>query len=794
MANTVASTPQRVQAKNNEEFRVQDLIAMCLNKWQWFVVSFIVCMGLATLYLLRTQSVYTRTMSVMIKQEGRRKGGISSDISTMADMGIFNSNSDVKNELKAIVSPSVITEVVRRLDMNTTYSKPGFFKNRVLYGSNLPLVARISGLADNDGCSFDIVVTDPKNFELRNVKHNGEELGTAYKGQFGKTIKLPFASLYVFTTNNVPVSSLIGNTVRVVHAGLVQSVERCQGRLGAALADKETSIINLSYVDASAQRAEDFLNTVVTVYNENWVKDKNQIAISTSKFIDERLSIIAGELENVDTDISSFKSSIQTPNLEAASAMYMRQANEMNVKAVELTNQLHMARYVRQFVAAPNNDQLLPSNSGINSPTIEKQIQDYNYKLLQRNSLAANSSASNPAVQEMDRQLGQMRATITVSVDNEINLLNQQIKGIQGTESRSQSQLSNNPVQSKHLLSAERQQKVKESLYLYLLQKREENELSQAFTAYNTRIISPPSGRLSPTAPVRRNVWLIALLAAIGIPVALIYLLETFNTKVRGRVDLEKLSLPFVAEIPLFKHKKGKKTDSMVVVKESGQDMMNEAFRVARTNLNFMLGSVENAKVIMNTSANPGSGKTFITANLATSLAIAGKRVAVVDFDLRRATMSKQVGNPSRGITSYLSNQTDDWREIVVKGQLHDNLDVVPVGAIPPNPAELLLSKRVETFMSELKESYEVILIDCPPVEIVADTQIIAKLADITMFIVRAKIMERDMLPHVEEMYAEHKFNNMAVMLNGTEVISTSRYGNQMYGYRYGYNYGYGSY
>ena len=368
---------------------------------------------------------------------------------------------------------------------------------------------------------------------------------------------------------------------------------------------------------------------------------------------------------------------------------------------------------------------------------------------------------------------------------------------MQLSEQQTTERIAANPSQGKYLLSVERQQKVKEALYLFLLQKREENELSQAFTAYNTRVITPPTGSMIPTAPVKKNIALVAIALGFLIPVVIIFIRENMNTKVRGRKDLETLSVPFVGEIPLAESGKKKKTAHTakeILIRQGKRDIVNEAFRVLRTNLEFILDAKEEkdrASVTLVTSFNPGSGKTFLTMNTAATFAMKGKRVLVVDGDLRHGSASAYVGSPKKGLSDYLGKRENHVEDLMVEKEGYAGLYVLPVGTIPPNPTELLAEPRLAELIEKMRSRFDYILIDCPPVDIVADTQIIGKLADRTVFVVRAGLLERDMLPELQRNYDEKRFKNMALVLNGTEG-GGNRYGYR-YGYKYGYHYGYGS-
>ena len=806
------TTKKSGSREKSDYLTLQDLLHLCIGNWPWFLLSLAICLGIAEYRILRTVPMYTRTASLLIKEKGKANKSLAADAGTSIDTGIFSFSTNITNEVFALQAPDLVLEVVKRLNLDIDYQVDGAFHSNTLYGSTLPVKVTMDEVSANGTCTFDITFKDDKSMVLSNFRHYGEDVsgGKSLATTKGKTVKTPVGHITIDATPYFDDTARPGMTIHVSRIPAMAAMGSSCARLTAELLEEGSSIINLHYRDTNTQRAEDVLNTVIAVYNENWVKDKNQIAVSTSEFINERLNVIENELGHVDSDISSFKSRNLIPDVAAASSMHMQNANQANIQINTLNNQLAMTRFIRDHVTSQRSkSQLLPVNSGINNGVIEQQINEYNAKLLQRNSLVANSSEENPLVVDLDQQLAAIRSSIVSSIDNQISTLTTQINGLQNMHSASTSRMASNPSQAKYLLSVERQQKVKESLYLFLLQKREENELSQAFTAYNTRVIVSPNGPNVPTSPVKRNIRLMAFAIGLMIPLVLLLIRENMNTKVRGRTDLDKITIPFIGEIPyhgklkrknpllkLFKSKKKKKrheesTPTEIVVKPQSRNMINEAFRVVRTNMDFIAGSDNTSKVIMLTSINPGSGKTFLTVNIASSFAIKGSRTIAVDLDLRRASLSKYVNKPEVGVADYLNGRHDDWHSIVCHVDGYDNVDIIPVGTIPPNPAELLLSHRLEQLISELKQQYDTIFLDCPPTDIVADTSVIAKFADMTVFVIRAGLMDRDMLPVVEGYYKEKKFNNMSMILNGT-TTDKSRYGYSRYGYHYGYGYGYG--
>lgn len=800
VTNPLSTTTRQPQT---DHLSLQDLMVLCLSRWKWFAVSLLITIGLAVVYLLVTPSVYTRSTSLLIKEEGKKKD-LASEISSFAEMGIFNDNTNVNNELATIQSPDLLAQVIRRLNLDITYQTEGFFHKESLYGQTLPIKVSFKNINDSDFATFKLSILKGGKVNLTDLELNDENISDGpVQVQFDKETNTPVGSLTISRTGSYTDSTAVGMVILIKRTSIPAAITNCQKKLKAALNGDKTTIIDLTYEDVNIQRAEDFLNTLITVYNENWVKDKNRVAEGSSQFIDERLQVIENELGLVDSEISSYKSTHLIPNVEAASQLNMNTANQANVKISDLNNQLAMAKFIRNQVSSTDSkDQLLPANTGLGSPTIEQLINNYNDQMLERNSLVANSSASNPLVTDKDKNLAMMRKAILFSLDNEVNTLTTQIRGLRDLEGASTSRLSSNPKQSKYLLSVERQQKVKEALYLFLLQKREENGLSQAFTAYNTRVITSPTGEMRPTSPARLRILLGAILLGLLIPAIIIYIKENMNTKVRGRKDLERLTIPFIGEIPLY----GKKRQVFpvksntapeafkMVVQPQKRNVINEAFRVVRTNIEFMAGTNLSHQVVMTTSLNPSSGKTFLTANLAASFAIKDQKVIMLDLDMRQASLSKYVNSPKQGVADYLNGKVSDWQKTVVSIEGYASLDVLPVGTVPPNPSELLSNLRLQQLIEEIHEAYDLVFIDTPPVDIVADTTIIAQYTDRTIFVVRAGLMERELLPLIENYYKEKKFKNMSLLLNGTTTAS-SRYGYHRYGYHYGYGYGnYGGY
>ena len=778
-----------------------ELFYRCLYKWYWFLFSVVVCLIIGYVQIRRTTPVYVRAMTIMIKDNGNSRA--ASLDQQLQQIGIVQS-SKVANELIAFKSPSLILDVVKRLHLEMNYSTPGFFHDKTLYGSTLPIQVHFLSLKDNEAAKVLVNYKDDGTYELTgfaSTRIGDKQKEYVVKGRFNQIVNTPVGPIKVTPTPNF---SATKNLPVQVFRSTIYDALNAYSRVQVSQKDKESTMLQLAISDYSTERAEDVLRTLLDAYNDAWLEDKNKVATNTSKFINERLRVIETELGNVDRSISSYKSNNLISDAPNASQVYIQKTEANSDRILDLRNQLYMADIMRKIAANSQKLELLPANSGIRSVSFEAMVNDYNATILQRNRLVKNSSTDNPAVTEIDARIAERRQAIVATIDNLVMTLRAQLRDVQAQDGMLNSKMAQAPTQTSYLTSIGREQKVKESLYIFLLQKREENELSMAFTAYNNRVITPPMGPNKPVSPKRRNILLIAVAVGFAIPLVIMYLSMLANTRVRGRKDLEKLSVPYIGEIPyddlqpaswwrrLLKKMgfQGSRVDVKrkdVVVKPQSSNNINEAFRVLRANFEFCAKKHGHGVVTMVISANPASGKTFLTMNLAMSLVIKKKRVVVIDLDMRKAATSKYVHKPQVGISSFLNGQCE-LSEIIYRYN-DTELDVIPVGMLPPNPTELLYDNRLGEAIEQLRKDYDYVFIDCPPVDIVADSSIIAPFADISLYVIRAYLLERSMLPDVEQAYRSQRYPNMYMVLNGTE--SGSGYGYRKYGYRYGYRYGY---
>ena len=790
MANNV---PQKAPVKRDEVL-LQDIFSIYLSNWKWILLSLFICLAIGTYHILTTPPSYKCTSSLLIKQDKDGQSLLGDVAMSMTDIGLSQFKINTSNVIMTFQTPDIIHTVIQRLHLNDSYSVKGTFRDEILYGSNLPFNIVFVDMPSHGEGNLVAQMKEDSTISLSTFTVGEELFPDEFTVSFGDTILSPIGRIIV-QSNKYYTGDPFFKPIQVSHISAYAAIDQFKEKLSVSLRDKMGTVFDLSFTDQSRERAIDVLKMVTNVYDEFWMQDKNKVTLSTVNFITQRLRILEDDLNSVDGEIATYKSSQRIPDIQATASYDLSLAGENERNLQQHANELTVAQYLLNFLKE-NKDKLMPANVGVTEQSIQSQIAEYNKLTLQRSRFVESSSEENLLVKDIDNQLLALRGAIISSVENYIAALQLQLNSYETNRHEINSRISSNPRQAGHLLSAERQQKVKEGLYLFLLQKKEEFEISQAFTAYDTRVIMEPEygGGDKPFSPNKRNVVALAFLLGLAIPFVFLYVRELLNTRVRGRKDLESLTIPYVGEIPLCSQKnhispfsflRKEETDEEVelVVKPQSRDIVNEAFRVIRTNTEFMCKE-DGAATIMITSANINSGKTFISSNLALSFAINGKRVIALDLDLRKATLSKTFDCPKHhGVVDYLSGNEKDFHGLIV----HQTLDILPAGKLPPNPAELLTSNHLGDLITELRKEYDYIFIDCPPVEIVTDADIIKQWADMTLFVVRANLLEKAILPDIEKYYTDKRFNKLAIVLNGTESIGH-------YGYKYGYykgKYGY---
>ena len=791
-------------------FSFRDIWALFWGHKWWYVLSLIVALAIAFFYLYRTPKLYQSSEKIIIETD--QSADVLSDMSaSMRRRSAYGQN--VANEIIAFKSSDLMTKAVERLGLETNYTDLMFLRERDLYNKT-PFFLSVLG-DDNLASSFSFIVKkrDKNSFILDSFTVGGVEMeAKPVIGTFGDSLVTPVGSVRLTESQYF---HTWGDDIRISWANARNRAAYYAECMGVTAPRDESSVVTLTMTDYSPERAKNVLATVLDIYNEQWVENKNRAAANTSEFIAERLAILQQELGDIDNDIKVYKQQNRITDVGAVSGQYLAESSAYSEKSFANSNQLAISQMIRDRLTDPTRSgTMLPANSGLSNANIEGQISEYNATLMKRDKYLKESSEANPMVADLNANLDAMKANITRSIDNNISALQLQQNKINAQEGAILGKLSSTTGQALELQSMSRDQKVKESLYIYLLQKREENELATQLNVSNNRLIQSATNGV-PISPVAKKIYLIALLLGLGIPFAIFFLRILFNTTVRTRADVSKLKVPFLAEIPqmglekkgFFDFHKVNRYDEKsckIMVQQGKRDVVNEAFRVLRTNLDMMTGYTDGCHVVMVTSFNPNAGKTFTTMNIAASMAVKGSKVLLLDLDLRKASLSNALEVKGSGVASFLNGRADDYHPHIQT--VADNLSVLPVGSLPPNPAELLVSDKFKQMVESMRKEYDYIFMDCPPIDIVADTSIISKSADITVFIIRAGLFDKQALPALDELYISNRYSRMAFILNGVERMQGTygqHYGSGSYGYGYGsygygkghgYGYGYGSY
>ena len=768
--------------KNDTGINLVDLLAYFASKWKWFLLSVLVCGGIAWYHYARSPLVYFRSATVIIKDPSNKTSTTGLD---RFDNIINKVN--VANEILQFRSKKLMREVLQRLHADISYQLEDGLRSNELYNQS-PVLLSFPDALPEQHFAFTVTLKDKKSLVLSDF--TGIDVKSDFTVEMYDTVTLSRGMRVVATPTNYYNDSWTGTPIRVAKLPMESMVNYYKSALGIQQEEEESSILTLALKDGSAARAEDILNTLINVYNEEAIKDKNQVAVNTADFINDRLIIIENELGGVESELETFKQRNQIVDIASSAGMYMSESQKYNTDALELETQLRLANFIKDYLTDPAKEtDLIPSNTGIGDMNIESQINLYNTAKLKRDHLIDDSSANNPVVLELNNSLRAMKQNIIRAVDNMIVSLNVQRSDAQSREMRAQNRITSIPTKERKMLSIERQQKVKEALYLFLLNKREENALSQAMADNNARVIDGAEGGNSPISPNRNRILLLGLLVGLAIPSLACLGILFLDTRVHSRKDFEDIvSVPYLGEIPQDKEagKLNEQESPFLLAKEQRDSTVSEAFRILRTNMAFMARKDLPQQVIIFTSLNEGAGKTFISKNLGMSLVLAKKKVILIDMDIRRGTLSRQFHLKKIGLTNYLADNTLLAEDII---QHQDGFDIIAAGAIAPNPAELLMDERLDNLVTELRRRYDYIVVDSVPVGIIADATISNRIADLTIFVARAGRLDRRQLPEIEQLYKENKLHNMALVLNGADLHR--RYGYYGY-YGYSYKYGYG--
>lgn len=758
---------------------LRDIVELFLNNWYWFVISAVLCVAAAWIYLSAISPVYQRTAVMLVKGDNQ---STSNDLSSMLELNGIPGGSSVENEVYILRSYQILNDVVQRLHLDVDYSVRNGLRRDYLFGE-LPLEVRFLDIYPGY-TELTVSAINEKECRLSHLEIEGESKDYNEIVAFDDTISTPVGRIIVGQKTEY-FKQYIERDILVTRSDLETATNSVMNRIQTSAMDQKSTLVNIICQDVNIARADAILSTILLVYNETIVEDKNRIASNTARFIDERIVIISHELGEVENQLTTFKQEHRIVDLNTNANLYLQEGSKAKEESIQLEAQLSVVEFIKNYLTDKTKSaDLIPNVLGVGDAGVQTQIESYNEMMLQRNRLVGNSGENNPVVENMNKNLAAMRSTIAGSIDNYMRTIRLRLQNARKVENKVNQSIESIPQQEKYALDVMRQQSIKETLYTYLLQKREETAMQLAVTEANIRVVEAPFGSRLPIAPKRMMILLAALVIGFVIPFIYFRLREFWNTGVRGRKDVEDMTtLPVLGEIP---SRKEDQEDEQIVVSENRNDRITESFRLLRTNLDFMN---KGAKVLMFTSTMAGEGKTFVSRNLAVILAGTGKRVVLVDTDIRKRTQSKLSGAQRKeGVSTFLSGIYNDVEKLVIQEQLHKNVDVLPAGSIPPNPAELLMSDRLELLIEELKKRYDYIILDNVPALVVADASIVNRVAEITLYVIREGILDRRYLTELERLHQEKKFNNMCVILNDVKDKSSR------YGYGYGYSYGYGYY
>lgn len=775
-----------------------------LMYWPWFVACLILCLIGAWGYLRYQTPVYNVNATVLIKQDDKGKGSASSPIATMQDLGMLSMASNFDNEMEILRSRTLIKKVVNTLGLNIRYAEPRSFGYALpLYKQDTPIKIWMTPeeaekLAAPLNLQLDCT-PDGKVKATAKYIQNGKE-GTTEKtfDRLPGVLVTPVGTLTLNAKDSTSIQE--ERTVQVQIVSPTSAAKVCQGNLSTEPTSKQTTIVRLNYNDTHVGRGLDFLNTLVALYNADANDDKNEVASRTAEFIDERISIINHELGTTESELAQYKQKAGLTDLSSDAKLALQGNAEYEQKRAENATQLRLVEFLKEYIERPENRmEIIPANIGLSDNGLSTLIGQYNEMLTERKRLLRTSSESNPAVINLDTSLEATRKNIQTSVASVLKGLEITRNDLNREAAQFASRISNAPQQEKELLSISRQQEIKASLYLMLLQKREENAITLAATANNGRMVEEPlaGGVVSPKG---KMFYLIALILGLGIPVAVIYLRNLLRFKIESRADIENITdVPVVGDIPL--------TDTErhpIVVQENRNGLMEEVFRSVRTNVQYMLG--EGQKVILFTSTTSGEGKSFNAGNLACSFAFMGKKVVIVGLDIRKPGLNKvfEISHKERGITQYLADpKHTDLLSLCQPSSISPNLFILPGGTVPPNPTELVARKSLDHALEILKEHFDYVILDTAPIGMVTDTQLIARVADLSVYVCRADYTHKSDYELINDLKRENKLPNLCTLINAIDMDQRKngyyygygkygKYGKYGYGKKYGYGYGYG--
>ncbi|GAB5400306.1 MAG: tyrosine-protein kinase [Aureisphaera sp.] len=772
---------------NPNEPSLREIVDRYTRHWYLFVLGVILAVVGTIIYLRYSTTYYMSTGTIIIKDD--RSASNSGELAAFSELGSFLNrfgDNKIENELAVFRSKRIIKEAIKTLDLNVIYESVGTFKNTNLY-EHKPFEVRY--LTFNDS----VVTTQIPKLNFKIISETAYEVWSENKSinqgnDFGEKVALPFGDITVLPIFDSPevFNHYIGKTISVTFNDIDRVASIYQKRIKVINEIKNSNVVVLSLQSPVPARAEDFIDELVFQYNRDAINDRGQVAKKTSDFIDSRLEIITRELDSVETNKEQFKSERRLTDIEAEAQLILQSASEFEKRRFDVNTQLELANTMIDYMENSSSNDLLPANIGLSGEEVSRSVDNYNQLILRRNELLKTSTSKNPVVINLNNQIGDIRNGILGSLKNTTNALKISLRDLNFKEASINSKLSQVPTAEKIYRGIERQQTIKEQLYLFLLQQREKANISLAVTAPKAKVVDKAFSSNVPVSPKKALIFLGAALAGLLLPFSIIYTRSILNNKVATRRDVEALikDVSLIGEIP----KLGKGDEQLIQIND--RSILAESFRILRTNLQYLfinkLNKEKKANTVFVTSTIKGEGKTFVAFNLALTLALTGKKVALVGADIRNPQLQRYLPKESqsrKGLTEYIIDPSLHVRDLAAKSSYNENLSIILSGVIPPNPAELLMESRTEEFFEETRDLFDYVVVDTAPSMLVTDTILINKLADVTLYVVRANYTERKLLGFAKDAIEDKRLVNVATVLNSVSMINFG-YGNK-YGYAY---------
>jgi capsular exopolysaccharide synthesis family protein len=752
----------------------REVLEKYLIHYKWFLVSIFSLLMLSFFYLRYEMPKFEVSSTILIKDKD--KGSSLDQLGAFEDLGIFSSNNNsLENEIHILTSRRLMKRVVEDLQLNVKY----FIESSPYDKEQFPDSPLILNMTDKNRQNFDfsgsfkILVKSSQRFEF--FDSEDESMGVK---EFGLPFNTQFGEIRV-SLNDSWKDKLTNRTVIVKINRLDPVIDRYNNALQVQPIDDKSRVIGISIKETVKEKGLAVISNLIEQYNEDAVEDKNQVYFKTTEFLNDRIVLITSELNAIENTVEQFKTSKGLIDTKAGADIFLQSSSVNESQLIDANTQLQLIDYMIAELNRNTAFDPLPSNIGLAEQSIITLIAEFNNLVSQRNRILRSSTLKNPLVVNFDLQLKALKDNLSNSLVNMKSSLLIQINALNRQSGRIGSRIASVPKNEKEYTDIVRQQETKNAVYLFLLQKREESILSNAISINKARIVDTAYTNGYPVSPKPGVTYFAAFLLGVLIPACVIFAKEALDTKIHSEKDIAKLKIPYLGDIPLSASKKN--------LYISGNDNSNiaESFRYLRTNINFMLDSKQMGKTVFVTSTQSHEGKTFTAINLASSLAISGKKTILLALDLRAPKIEKYLNIEAKpGVTNFIKNNNLEVNEITNKHPKIKDLSLMYSGSIPPNPVELLMSSRVSTLFAHLKENFEYIIVDTAPVGMVTDTIQIGKHADLTIYVMKANYLDKRKLHIPDKLNKEKKLHNMAILINGSDHSKGA------YGYGYGYGYG----